>query len=283
MRLRRTLAVAVFALGLPGCSGEMDGQTLGGLPDSGGAPNGAGSGGMAGGAGTAPLAGGAQTTAGSSAGGTGQASGGSGSATPPPACSSFADDTAWKLTVHIKNQKSTTIYLGSQMMSCEAARLFEVTDGARAILPALESCRSSCTSVMTGAAVACPMACAAPSTITLAPGQSIDIPWDGLFGVDNTVPSECMHTAAPSPTACVRAQQIKNGLFTFTAQGGAERQCLTPGGCTTCTPNPSGGCTTPGSLMAGTITTTNFIIALDPGESSVGADPQYIGLVFKDQ
>lgn len=261
----------------------MDGQTLGG-----GVAGNAGTGGSpastSGGAGASTLAGSStQTAAGANAAGA-PAIGGSASAGPPAMCSSFSDDTAWKLSVHIKNEKSTPIYLGSeQMAGCASERLFQVADGSRAVLPLLDSCRSSCTTVMAGGTAVCANACAAPSTVTLAPGQTIDLPWDGLYDVDTTVPSECMHTAVPGPTACVRAQKIKNGLFTFTALAGAERQCLTPGACSTCTPTSSGGCSTPGSLMAGTITTTNFIIALDPGESVVGADPQYIGLVFKDQ
>src|SRR6185369_17703699 len=113
-----------------------------------------------------------------------------------------------------------------------------------------------------------PTVCASPSTVTLAPGQTLDIPWDGLFGVPSTVPAECMHTAAPSATACVRAQQIKNGIYTFSAQAGAKLECLTS--TCTCTPNPSGGCTTAGSTMAGTIITTDFIIALDPAGNGVG-------------
>jgi len=298
-RPRAALAVAVWALWLIGCSGETDGGTLGGaLPNGGASASGSGSASGTGGAGSglggsvsgagagagagAFTGGTTQTTAGASPGGSGQTIGGSSSNVPPAACSSFVDDAAWKLTVHIKNQKSTAVYLGPQTMGCDAARLFDVADGSRSLLPGLEACRSSCSAVMTSGPVVCPAVCASPSTVMLAPGQTIDIPWDGLFGVPSTVPAECMHTATPSPTACVRAQQIKNGLFTFSAKAGATRECLSPAACT-CTPNPSGGCTTPGSLISGTITTTDFIIALDPGESSVGADPQYIGLVFKDQ
>jgi len=278
----------VWALWLIGCSGETDGGILGGYVPSGGAGtsgvSAAGTGGSVSGAGANPFASGGttQAIAGASQGGSGQTIGGSSSTIPPAACSSFVDDAAWKLTVHIKNQKSTAVYLGAQTMDCDVARLFDVADGSRSLLPGLEACRSSCSAVMTSGPVVCPAVCASPSTVMLAPGQGIDIPWDGLFGVPSTVPAECMHTATPSPTACVRAQQIKNGLFTFSAKAGATRECLSPSACT-CTPNPSGGCTTPGSLIGGTITTTDFIIALDPGESSVGADPQYIGLVFKDQ
>ena len=277
------------ALCLAGCSGEPDSETLGGgSPNHGGlsgmagvSPSLGGSAGISGSAGSTPIGGTTQSAAGMSPGGAGAAVGGSSSA-PPVACSSFVDDSAWKLTVHIKNQKSTAVYLGAQTMGCDTGRLFDVEDGSRTLLAGLEACRSSCSAVMTTGPVVCPTVCAAPSTVMLAPGQTIDIPWDGLFGVPSTVPSECMHTAEPSPTACVRAEQIKNGLFTFSAKAGATHDCLSPTACT-CTPNPSGGCTTPSSIISGTITTTDFIIALDPGESPIGGDAQYIGLVFKDQ
>ena len=267
------MGVCVFCLSC--VSGAMeDPASSAALPVGGGA-----GGGTAGAGGAAATAGTAQTAGGTSSSGAGQVSGGTGSG-GAVSCSSFADVAAWKLTVHIKNQRTTPVYLG-QMTGCGGGRLFDVIDGGRTPLPAVDSCHSSCTTVMTSGPVVCPTVCASPSTVTLAPGQTLDIPWDGLFSVPSTVPAECMHTAAPSATACVRAQQIKNGIYTFSAQAGAKLECLTTSACT-CTPNPSGGCTTAGSTMAGTIITTDFIIALDPAGNGVGTASEYIGLVFKD-
>lgn len=194
-------------------------------------------------------------------------------------CTSFADDAAWKLTVHIKNQKSSTIYLGPQETGCAVGSLFEVADGSRTVLPGLDKCRASCSAVLQGAAPTCATACQTPATVALGPGQSIDIPWDGLVGVPSTVPAQCMQGMKPD-TACVRAQQIKSGIFTFTARSGSQRMCLSPSTCT-CTANADGTCTMQNSVIAGTITTSDFLIALDPTDNTVGVQSQYIAVVFK--
>ena len=197
-------------------------------------------------------------------------------------CTSFADDAGWSLVVHIKNDKSSTIYVGQETPSCDAQPLFQVKDGSGALLPSLGSCRSSCSAVMTSGPVTCPTVCAAPSTVTLAPGQTIDIPWNGMFGAPQTLPQQCLHDATQGPISCVRGQQVKADIYTFTAQAGSQLSCTQPGSSCTCTPSSSGGCTTPGSTISGTITTTDFIIALEPGEKvGPAGDFQYLGLTFK--
>jgi hypothetical protein len=270
-RLSGRLALAVCALGLLGCvNGEASEAPLGGSDAAGSTagggasqeqPLGVGSGG-------AQTAGGAAATSG--AGGAGAAS-----------CTSFADDAGWSLVVHIKNDKSSTIYVGQEMPSCDAQPLFQVKDGSGALLPSLSGCRSSCSAVMTSGPVTCPTVCAVPSTVTLAPGQTIDIPWNGMFGAPQTLPQECLRDATQGSASCVRAQQVKAGIYTFTAQAGSQLSCSQPGSCT-CTPSSSGGCTTPASTISGTITTTEFTIALEPGEKvGPAGDYQYLGLTFK--
>lgn len=123
--------------------------------------------------------------------------------------------------------------------------------------------------------VACPAACATPSTLTLEPGQTVKIPWDGRFGVPQSLPQQCLSNLAQSSTSCVQAQRIEPSVFTFSARAGTSRSCLAAGGCGTCTTSEYGGCSTPSSLIAGTLITTEFLIKLEPGESP------YIGLVFK--
>ena len=199
------------------------------------------------------------------------------------ACSSYADDGTWSLRVSIKNEMTQTLYLGQQSSSCQGERLFEVEDAARQLLPALDVCRSSCETMMTSGAVSCPTVCAAPATITLEPGQTVQVPWDGRFGVDLALPQQCLVGAAPSNLACVRAERIEANLFTFLAHAGTRRTCLEPSGACTCAPNATGGCRAPSSLISGTIITTELILKLEPGEPTTGGEPPYIGLVFKDQ
>lgn len=199
------------------------------------------------------------------------------------ACSSYADDGTWSLRVSIKNEMTQTLYLGQESSSCQAERLFQVEDAARQLLPALDLCRSSCETMMKSGAVSCPTVCPAPSTVTLEPGQTVQVPWDGRFGVDFTLPQQCLVGAPPSNLACVRAQRVEASLFTFSARAGTRRTCLEPSGTCTCAPSSTGGCMAPSSLIAGTIITTELILKLEPGEPATSGEPPYIGLVFKDQ
>ncbi len=279
-RLSVRFAFALSALWLPCCvDGSVDS-----LPAGDSAP--VVSGGSGGAGGNAGQAAGGMATAGASAGtSAGQTSAGAGSsAGGAMACSSYMDAAGYTLPVHIKNVSSKTLYLGQQMMTCQPERLFQVEDGSRALLPSVDNCHTSCQAVMQGSAVACPLACAVPTTVTLAPGQTIDIPWDGRFGVPQSLPQSCISSASATgaSTACIQARQVEAAFFTFTAQAGTNRMCLDPSGKCTCAPNANGTCSTPSSLITGTIITTEFLVKLEPGEKSPSGEPQYIGLEFKD-
>jgi hypothetical protein len=270
------LALAACALLLP-CCGAPDVETPIGVEL-------AGSPAVGGGAGAPPqvAAGTGGASAGSNVGGSaGQSAAGS-SAGGAVACTSYADAAGYTLPVHIKNSSTATLYLGPQESTCEVARLFAVEDGARHVLPSLDGCHTSCSALMQTGPVACPLACATPSTVTLAPGQSVDVPWDGRFAVPQTLPQQCMPSASTGSGSCVQAQQVQAAPFTFKALAGTKRQCLDPSGTCTCTPNANGTCTSPSSVIAGTIITTELFLKLEPGEKSPGGEPQYIGLEFKD-
>jgi hypothetical protein len=130
--------------------------------------------------------------------------------------------------------------------------------------------------------VACPLACATPSTIMLAPGQGVDVPWDGRFAVAQTLPQQCMPSTSTAAASCVQAQQIEPSAFTFKALAGTRQQCLDPSGKCTCTPNANGTCTSPSSVISGTIITSELFIKLEPAEKSPSGEPPYIALEFKD-
>jgi len=184
------------------------------------------------------------------------------------------DHTTYALPVHIKNASSVTLYLGPQEASCQAAPLFQVEDGARQVLPSLDGCHTSCQQLMQTGPTVCPLACVAPSTITLAPGQGVDVPWDGRFGVPQTLPAQCMPATVTASGSCVQAQHVEPAAFTFSAQAGTQRQCLS--GTCNCVANANGTCTSASSTITGTILTTEFFIKLEP------AEPPYIMLEFKD-
>lgn len=277
MRLRLSWLWLALACPLVACD-------FGGDPAE--SPLSAGSSGAANAAGAAGAPSGGASTAGGAAGvgglaSAGGATGGSVSA-PPMACSSYADKTGYQLVVRIENKMSRTLYLGQDEMSCQAQRLFKVQDGARAELPSLDGCHTSCDQMMASGPVLCPLVCESPATIQLDPGQSLQLPWDGRFGVMQTLPASCLKTAQANPATCVQADRIVPAIFTFSARAGSSRQCLDPSGTCTCAPNQAGGCKAASSLMGGTIYTTEYLVKLEPGETSPGGDAPYIGLVFKD-
>jgi hypothetical protein len=267
LRLLRRITFVAFALAVQGCGDEPVSGPLG----SAGASGGTAAGGSGGGA--------AAATGGAS--GAGHA----GAVAMPPAmaCSSYADDTGWSLLVHIKNEMKQTLYLGQEAMGCEPERLFQVADGSRTLLPALGTCRSSCETMMKTGPVSCPTLCATPATVTLEPGQTVQVPWDGRFGADFALPQQCLLGAPSANLACVRAERVKANIFTFSAKAGTKRQCLDPSGSCTCTPSATGGCTSSASLIAGTIITTQLLLKLEPGEAATNGDPPYIGLLFQEQ
>jgi hypothetical protein len=272
LRQSGRLALAAFALLLQAC-GSPDALT----PVSNGIGSSAAGG--ASGAGTTAGQGGATATnGGASLGG----SAGQPAAGGAVSCSSYADDVGYTLPVHIKNSSSVTLYVGPQDSSCQAERLFQVEDGARHVLPSLDGCHTSCQQLMQTGPVSCPLACATPSTVTLAPGQTIDVPWDGRFAVPQTLPPQCMRMGSTGPATCVQAEQIEAAPFTFIARAGTQRTCLDPSGTCACTPNANGTCTSAQTIIAGTIITTEYFVGLEPGEKSPSGEPPYIGLEFKN-
>jgi hypothetical protein len=264
--LRAHSALAASALCLLGCSGEPTTP----LASAGTATGGNAGGAAVGGGGS----GGAAGQGGGAAGTQAVSSGGN------VACDTFADDTGYQLTVHIKNERSETLYLGPDDKTCTTPALYEVEDGARTKLPALAGCVTSCQAMMVGAAASCPTVCAEPSTVALEPGQTIDLPWDGRYGVPQNLPSQCMKDPAQGGS-CTQAQKIEAGVFTFVARAGTKRSCLLQGGTCSCAANAHGGCTAPSSVIAGTIYTSEFLIALEPAEAAPGGEPQYIEIVFR--
>lgn len=276
LRLSGRLALAAFVLLLQAC-GSPDAL----IP----LDNGVGGSAAAGASGGVAMAQGGAAGANavvSSGGSAGQPAASGTSAGGAVACSNYTDDTGYTLPVHIKNSSKVTLYVGPQDSTCQVQRLFQVEDGARHVLPSLDGCHTSCQALMQTGPVSCPLACATPSTVTLAPGQTIDVPWDGRFGVPQTLPLQCMPAAFAGSASCVQAQQVEAAPFTFIAQAGTQRTCLDPSGTCACTANANGTCTSASTVITGTIITTEYFVKLEPGETSPSGEPQYIGLEFKD-
>lgn len=273
MRSRLGWVITILACPLFGCGDvapAANDSVLGGA--SGGGTSGSTGSGGAGAAGASGTSGSAGVSGGAAASGGGSA--------PAMACSSYADQPGYELVVRIENKMSRAIFLGQEEQGCQAQRLFQVKDGARAVLQSLDNCHTSCDQMMAGAAVACPQVCASPTTVKLEPNQVLQIPWDGRYGVLQTLPPSCLKAAQATPATCLQAERILPAIFTFTARAGSSQQCLS--GACTCTPNQTGGCSSASSVISGTIYTTEYVVKLEPGEVSPGGEPPYIGLVFSD-
>ncbi len=223
-----------------------------------------------------------QTGGGSTPGGNAAVGGTGVSGAPAMACSTYMDESGWSLVVQISNRRQMPVYLGQDKANCEPAPWFQVEDGSRTLLPSLEGCHSSCQQLMQGGPTSCPQACAQPSTLALQPGETVKIPWDGRFAVPNSLPPQCLSPAAQGLATCVQAARIEAALFTFSARAGTSRECLAGSGGCSCSPNANGGCLAPASLIAGTIITTEYLVKLEPGETSPSGEPPFIGLVFQD-
>jgi hypothetical protein len=268
---RGLLALAASSLlCLPGCGGPgVDGAGTEQADVSGSAGSSTGQSGAAG------------TSGGAGAGGSGSSGAGSGGTPALAACTNFMDDSnAWSLVIQIKNERKETIYLGQDSTTCEAQRLFQVEDGARKVLANLDNCHNSCQALMQTGPVTCPNTCPTPSTITLNPGQTIKVPWDGRYGLVHSLPQQCVVGSSQPTTSCMQAQRIEPSVFTFSARAGTSHSCLAAGGCS-CSADQYGACTTPSSLITGTIITTEYLVKLEPGMMTAG-EPPYIALVFKD-
>lgn len=194
----------------------------------------------------------------SKGGGTGQG-GGAGE------CGGFDDEPGSPVNVMIINKTSAPIYLGQDMVTCGVSPLFSVADAGGGALPAPSSCTTTCQQLRDVGPIGCPAICAFPSSVALQPGETLYTSWSGVFTVERELPTQC---ANPDyGTTCQQTKQVQPGKFTFSAMAGRSVDCkaTTGGACGTCSPggNNAGGCTIPGSLIAGQMLTATTSVLLD--------------------
>src|SRR5688572_24312537 len=241
-----TVLLAFSACVLAACGGRADADGDTGGRNSGGSASGSGSGG--------------KSTGGSGVGGS--SAGGAGSI-----CDGYLDDLGYQLPVVIINETTSTIHVGSEMGNCGYVPLFQVADASGTALPELGDCRSPCEQVMKNGPLGCPAICRFPSVRTLAPGESSIEVWSGLFGEIMTLPQSCVaDDVAGDILQCSLARQVQPGTYTFTSLAGTAIDCTntTGGPCNACTPDSTGGCTTPGGLIGGNILKAETIVDLGP-------------------
>ena len=184
------------------------------------------------------------------------------------ACTSFDDDYAALVNVSISNQTNATIYLGEESVTCGTSPLFQVADANGAALITPGNCRSACVSLRKQGQGGCVANCALPSAVALEPQEVLSTTWDGLFLVRAQLPATCVpyETGGNTMVSCDQAKRIEPGSFTFSAHAGSAVDCSQTSGtgtCGACTASPNGGCSTPGSLVTGTIHSTQTTVVLN--------------------
>jgi hypothetical protein len=211
--------------------------------------------------------GGTTGKAGSTSGGTAQ--GGTGGSV----CESFDDQPGRYISVAIYNKTAAAIHLGEQQVSCEISPLFDVNDAQGAALKSPSGCRGPCQALRQGGPIGCDALCAYPSAVTLQPGEVLHTTWDGLYEVEAQLPAQCL--AAGQPGMCTQARAIAPGKFTFSALAGSSLDCSTTvgGSCGSCVATGNGGCTTNGSLIAGTLHEATTTVVLDSSYGVFGPSP----------
>lgn len=257
-------ACVVLISGLAACGGKSfdadPDPTSGGGNQAGGGQGGSGHAGTGrGGSGWAGSGyAGSISKGGTSYGGTGQG-GRAGE------CAGFDDEPGSPVQVAILNKTTAPIYLGQDTVTCGVAPLFDVVDASGIPLPPVQGCTTTCQQLRDSGLVGCPAICPYPSTVALQPGETLYTSWAGMFLLERELSMQC---ASPDyGTTCWQPKQAQPGTFTFSAVAGRSIDCLgsTAGACEVCTlgNNGAGGCTTPGSLIAGQMLNATTTLLLD--------------------
>jgi hypothetical protein len=210
---------------------------------------------------------GASTSVGATSGVAGTSSGVGGAAPSPGKCAAFDDEASWSMLIRFTNKTKRTIHLGPSSVTCSVEPLFQLADATGTVLPPLGWCDRSCWEVMTRGHGGCADdVCYASVTISLAPGQAFELPWDGLYGSPTTLLASCLRADPQASPECTRARHVLDGLYTFLAEAGSTVDCSqTIGTCGPCSPNAEGGCTTGAALIGGEIISAKLQVELDPG------------------
>jgi hypothetical protein len=83
--------------------------------------------------------------------------------------------------------------------------------------------------------------------------------------VQGALPAGCLTFDPGSEYGCDQAKRIEPGSYTFHAVAGTQNDCrMTTGSmCTSCTPDPNGGCSTQGALITGPLFEAEATVMLD--------------------
>lgn len=231
--------------------------------------------------------------AGSASGGRNAAGASPGGASGVSNCAQFKDDSRWSTSVVIVNDTLAPIYIGPRMQTCGAQPLYEVRDASNTVLAGPDPCGSSCQGWLAGEPSGGCTAICLPSEVTqLAAGESIAIPWSGLYRSDVQLPSACNGSPqlGAGPVSCSVEKLVEPGEYTFYANAGSAYACNdNPNGCGECVPGGAGGCVLRNAIVTGPDNSAQSYVQLDPGYGISGSagsanmtgKPLPIELVFR--
>lgn len=218
----------------------------------------------------------------------GSSSGGSRPSDPMDECTGFADDAPSAVVVRILNTTGRGIHVGALQGNCGIVPLFQVADATGEPISEPGFCRFSCQERLERGGGGCPAICLTPKSVYLAAGESTFIIWEARSEQQSKLPESCVPAPDRFDLQCQVARALEAGTYTFTAQAGTTLDCSDSGGdCSACTQDPSGGCTTPGSVIAGTLIRASTTVELDAsyGVGSVGGlggPTREVVLAFKE-
>ena len=197
----------------------------------------------------------------------------------PSDCSSVEDDQPEAATIRVVNDTASTLHLGEETKNCADSLgwRFELRDVEGQRLSEVGACRTCRDATVTGVG-GCPSACFTQPALTLKPGEHVDLPWDGLYGVDVALPEACLlpDSGAVATAECRRATRVAAGAHTFTVRAGATLDCGET--CGPCRAQEGGGCVTQGALVESLEVEASAEVELGTGDGLQGP----IELVFRD-
>jgi hypothetical protein len=284
------LGIWVLASACSGKASRVDGgggqKAIGGAGSFAGQKQTGGSGNSAGLAGQNEAGGsdggGAGQSAGADPGGTGGAGGtggegGEGGEAGSVSCDAFEDGAELNLPVVIKNLTAHTIYVEGPFGTCSDPEFFEAFDANDDELSVGTMCINSCAEVRDHDIDFCEPLCHESTLLTLEAGASYSTIWRGLKQEWVAVPHECRAPGLADGHCSVR-RSVVPGTVRFSAHGGTQLACQSPGFCTECQPDSHGTCISQDAKPDGALTSADS--ELEFITPPTGAEP--IELKFED-
>lgn len=152
-------------------------------------------------------------------GGEGPGGQGSGGGNNSPQCIPFHDaEPLSAITIRIRNESGQDIYLPAACNALEYAITPVSGEDGVYYGPAYDSCFQSCEELQTSELEPCPADACAATSIRLAPGSNIEVPWDGRGLINGNMPAECWYSQ-DFGSQCTQIVNASSGDYAISLQG----------------------------------------------------------------